>query len=197
MRTARLALVAAGLAAVGFAVPSGAATTTSSGPKALVFTDEAGDGVAPGDDITKVTYTTSGTTAKVGKKTVYTAKNLVFTIETAAPVVSTGYVQYNVQGVVDGCGEFYLGAAPGSALDTISAACPDDDTVDFAAATYEVKGNTITFTVPLDGTFKKGVKIDTPYAYTGLVDPVTGELGPSFFFVANDDAASDGTYTIG
>lgn len=199
MRTARLALVAAGLAAVGFAVPSGAATPapTSSAPKTLTFTDPSGDGKLPGDDIVKVAYTTTGTTAKVGKKTVYTPKNVVMSIETAAPISTNGYLQYTVQGVIDGCGEFYLGSAPGSELDTISAACPDDDSVDFAAATYEVKGNTITFTVPVDSTFKAGTKIATPSAYVGVVDPITGELGPSFFFVADDSAASDADYTIG
>lgn len=192
----RLSLVAAGAGLLCAAQVAGAAT--SAGPKVLSFTDESGDSLGvPGDDITKVTWTTTG--KKVGKT--YTPKNLVISLDLAS-AVGDGTVQYNVEGAVGGC-SFFLYATPGAALsgDNASGACSEDDTVDLGA-TWAANGSRVTFTLPLGATpdFKAGKSVSGLYAYTGTVDPVTGEIGntlPGSTPLDNDQAESDKSYKIG
>src|SRR3954462_454008 len=112
MRAVRLAVVAALLATVGLA--AGASAATAPKPRSLSFSDAAGDSLGlGGDDIVKVTYTSSGTTKKVGTRYVYTPKRLVMTLQTA-DAIADGDVQYNLEGAVPGC-SFYVYATPGSA----------------------------------------------------------------------------------
>ena len=189
----RLALAAAGLAALGMALPASA----GSAPAKLVVTDAAGDAF-------KMTWTTTGTTVKkkVGRKvvTTYTPKKLVVVLETAGDIDTAGTTQYDVEGTADGCGDFYFYVAPGSALEGIAGSCPDDDSVDFAAVTYVISGKTITFTIPLGSVpgLKAGKKVSGLNAYTGQVDPITGEVGPVLFggTLATDTVSSDATFTI-
>jgi hypothetical protein len=198
----RLALAAAGLAAVGLAVPAGAA----SAPSKLTFTDESGDALVGGsDDAVKMTWTTSGTTTKKKVRgrtvTTYTPKNLVVTLETAEAIDTSGTTQYDIEGAADGCGDFYVYVAPGSALEGLIGSCGDDDAVDFAGSSFEVKGNAIVFTVPL-GTvpgIAAGKTLTALDGYTGSVDPVTGEIGAVLIggTLANDTIATDSAYKIG
>jgi hypothetical protein len=206
--SARLSLAAAGLAALGLALPAHAGAV----PAKLVVTDAAGDAFSGplsaltggADELTKMTWTTTGTTVKkkVGKKvvTTYTPKNLVVVLETAGDIDTTGATQYDVEGTADGCGDFYMYVAPGSLLEGIAGSCGDDEAVDFASTTYAVAGRTITFTVPLGSVtgVKAGKKITGLNAYTGQVDPVTGELGPVLLggTLATDSVASDATFAI-
>lgn len=222
MRTARLALVAAGLASVGFAVPSLAATTTTppaAKAKELAYTDPAGDGkMEPGDDIVGVRLTTAGTTATVGKKTTYTPKQMVLSLTTASPVATNGTVQYTFEGNVPGCGAFYVAIAPGelakalpdpAGFPELFGSCPDDKAFDFTtSAAFKVDGSTLTVTFDLNADFKAGATISDVLAYSAVVEPVTGEIGPTIQggrplspfseqSFANDDAVSTATYTIG
>lgn len=203
MRTSvsRLAVCTAALLLAGLAVPSSAAP--AAGPKTVSFTDPAGDDkISKTSDIVKVTYTTQGTTAKVGKKTTYTPKRVAISVEVAGAIAGDGTVQYDVEGNVPGCGDFYLYASPGSELDPLGSSCGDDDTIEFSSAAYEVKGSTITFTVPLKSVpgFEVGKVISALNAYTGTVEPVTGEGGAVLLGsspLENDGAGTDATYTIG
>lgn len=192
----RLALVAAGASLLGATHVASAAT--SAGPKTLSFTDDSGDSFGvPGDDITKVTYTTTG--KKSGKT--YTPKNLLITLDLAS-AVGDGTVQYNVEGSVGGC-SFFLYNTPGAALsdETAFGGCSEDDKIDLGA-TATAAGSRVTFTIPLGATpdFKAGKSVTGLFAYTGTVDPVTGEIGntlPGSSPLDNDDAESDKTYKIG
>lgn len=178
--TARLALAASGLAVLGVVGGAHAALPVP-GPKTLTVVDPSGDGKVAGDDITKVTYSTTGTRSKVGKKLVYKPKALTMAIETATPIVTDGSMLYEVEGNVPGCGSFYLNVSPGAALELLFGSCSDDSTVDFSGSSFAVSGKTLTFTVPFgeaDG-FKAGSTVTDVLAYTGTVDPVTGIVGPS------------------
>lgn len=206
-RTARLSLAVAGLAAFGLALPASAATA----PTTLVITDPAGDSLAPAtltrgtDDIVKLTWRTSGTTTSkmVGKKVVktYTPKALVVVVETTGNIDTSGTTQYDIEGVAAGCGGFYLYVAPGAAMESVYGSCADDDATDFSATTFVVAGKTLTFTIPLGSVpgIKAGGALTGLSAYTGNVDPVTGEFGPVLVggLLANDDVSSDATYKIG
>ncbi|MCU1673385.1 MAG: hypothetical protein JWN77_1498 [Frankiales bacterium] len=202
---ARLALAAAGLSVIGVAGASHAAAGPV-GPSKVVVTDPSGDalGLPGGDDIVSVTYTSAGMTTKATKKTkaAYTPKSLMITLEVADAITTDGTVQYDVEGELAGCGGFYLYVAPGAATEALSGSCADDDTVDFAASTYAVSGKTISFTIPLGSVpgAKAGGSVSGLFAYTGAVDPVTGEVGPVLIGanpLDNDEASSDAVYKIG
>lgn len=199
--TARLSLAAAGLAVLGLVGAAGAAAPVV-GPSTLVVTDAAGDGLRqPGDDIVKLTYTTTGATKKVGTKTTYTPKALVVTLETASSIATNGTVQYDIEGALPGCGDFYFYITPGAALEGIYGSCGDDDAASFEGVETVVKDKTLTFTIGLGSVtgFKAGAAMSAISAYTGAVDPVTGELGAVAFggTLSNDDVSSDATYKIG
>lgn len=207
-RSARLALVVAGLAVVGLTLPASA----GSAPAKLVVTDPAGDShAAPfaamtggADELVKMTWTSTGKTTKrkVGKKvvTTYTPKNLVVVLETAGDIDTGGATQYDIEGNSVGCGDFYLYVAPGSALEGVFGSCADDDTVDFGSATFAVAGKTITFTIPLGSVpgLTAGKTVTGLNAYTGNVDPITGEVGPVIIggTLANDSVPSDAAFKI-
>ncbi|HUR14260.1 MAG TPA: hypothetical protein VM097_07180 [Mycobacteriales bacterium] len=207
-RTARLSLVLAGCAALGLAVPAHA----GSAPAKLVVTDATDDALsAPltaltggADELAKMTWTSTGTTTKrkVGKKTVttYTPKNLVVILETAGDIATDGTTQYDVEGSSDGCGDWYVYVTPGAALEAVFGSCDDDDSVDFGSASFAVAGKTITFTIPLGSVpgLKAGKSVTGLNAYTGFVDPVTGDLGPVFLGAdgATDTAPSDAAFKI-
>ncbi len=200
---ARTALAAAGLAVVGLVGSASAATTA--GPKTLVITDAAGDSLGqPGDDLTKVTYTTTG--KKVGKT--YTPTALVVTLETAGDISTNGVLTYEVDTDLAGCDAgFDLYFTPG--VDgSEGGGCLNSDPADPTSITSTgvdgpptVGGHTMTWTISLkaDVAFKAGSKISGFHAYTGAVEPVVGFIGPYLVdtALANDDVSSDATYTIG
>ena len=200
--TVRLCVAAAGLAALGL-VSAASAGTPVPGPRTLVITDASGDSLgAAGDDIAKVTYSTTGTKAKVGTKIVYTPKALTMTIQTTEPISTDGSVQYNLEGNLRGCGDFVLYVAPGATLEGLAGTCFDDESVTFANTTYAVSGSKITFRIPLKsvpGAVAGGV-LTGLFAYTGTVDPVTGEVGTVVIGpnpLDNDEISSDKNYKIG
>ncbi len=195
---ARTALAAAGLAVIGL-VGSASAGTPSVGAKPLVITDPAGDSFGqPGDDLVKMTWSTTGT----GTGKAYKPAALVVAVETSGKVGATSSLQYNVEGTVAGCGDFYFYTSPGSALLDGSAfgSCADDDSVDFTNAEVTSTDTTVTFTLPLGSVagFKAGNAISGLVGYVGIVDPVTGEFGPAFLGAdgASDVVSSDATYKI-
>lgn len=204
MRTSvvRTALAAAGLAVVGLAGSSFAATPV--GAKPLVFTDPSGDSLGqPGDDLTKVTYSTTGT--KVGKT--YTPKSLVVTLEAASDIATSGVLTYEIDAALPGCDSgFNLYFTPG--VDgSEGGGCVNADPADPTSFTSTgvdgppvVAGRTITWTISLkaDPAFKAGSKVSGFRAFTALVDPVVGFVGPYLVnnALANDTATSDATYTI-
>jgi hypothetical protein len=208
----RLALVAAGLAAAGLALPAHAGTA----PVTAVFTDGSGDVLLPGlsGDITKLTYTTKGTTAnkKVGRKVtkVYTPDTLVITLETADAIDTSGTTTYEIDSDVAGCDSgldvYFTPGVDGSE----GGGCVNSDPADPTSFTNEgldgaptVAGNKITFTLHFKGFSGKQVKVGTPisgiHAYTALVEPLTGITGPYLIdtALANDNLETDATYKVG
>lgn len=192
--TARLSLVAAGLAVVGLVGGAHAATPAAPKPKSLVITDPSGDAM-PGTkgDIVKVTYTTTGKTTvkKVRNKpvTTYTPDKLVLTIETADPVDTSGTTTYEIDSEVAGCDSgFDVWSTPG--VDgSEGGGCTNADPADPTSFTDEgldgaptVAGKTLTFTFHFNGfsgkQVKAGATISGVHAYTALVEPVVGFIGP-------------------
>jgi hypothetical protein len=204
MRLVRPLLAAAAVAALAL---SGTASAATTGPKTVTFSDPAGDSAAPvaGTDITGVTWTTAG--AGAGKK--YRAKSLVLTLTLAAPPAGDGTTLYAVDANLGGCGDFYVNYMPGAKLgDTFNyAACggtPGDPTGSGTsfAATPEVKGKSIIWTLPLaslPGDVKVGSGFTGLNALTDLVDPVTGIIGSYGLGgpALEDTAATDAPYTVG
>jgi hypothetical protein len=209
--TVRLSLAAAGLAVVGLVGGATAAPATATGPKSLVLSDPSGDAV-PGmtGDITKVTYTTSGTTTvkKVGKRSVatYTPKALVVSMVMADAIDTTGAVVYEADAKVDGCGTLSLYAQFGvtGAVNDPSGGllgCGGSGSLDPTGAvpapaagllassstsltvTPTVVGKTITWTLDFSeapAVLKAGASITGFDVYTALSDPVLG-FGPYLF----------------
>jgi hypothetical protein len=209
-RTARLSLVLAGCAALGLAVPAHA----GSAPSVLTFSDPGGDSklgpagalLGTGDDITKVTWTTTGTTTsrRVGRKVVktYTPKNAVVTIQTAGPIDTSGHTLYNVYATADGCGQFLYSVAPGTQMDSSYSYCTDDDSVDGGGVTTVVKANTISFTIPLKSVtgFVANKTLTSLSAFTGTCDPIGGLFCPTALAEStpldNDTATTDAAFKI-
>jgi hypothetical protein len=206
LATARLSLVAAGLAVAGLVGTAGAA----SAPTALGITDPTGDVQFAGHgDITKLTYTTSGVTTvkKVRTKTVktYTAKNLVVSEDYADAIDTTGTTVYQLGFSIPACsGGVLLVTQPGSLL-TDYANCSDGTLTggtDLGVSAV-VAGKNITWTIPLSafGGAKIGDPIDGTDLVTGWAEPAQG-TGPYLFATfgapsANDELTSDSTYKIG
>jgi hypothetical protein len=204
VRAFRPVLVVAATAAVALA---GAASAAPGGPATVTFSDAAGDNVSPGagQDITGVTWTTAGT----GKGKKYAPKYLVLRLTLAAPPTTDGTTLYAVDGNLGGCGDFYVNYMPGANLgDTFNYAdCggdPSDPTGSGTAfdATPDVKGNVITWTLPLKslpGDVKRGATFTGLNALTDFVDPVTGIVGSYGLGgpAVEDTASSDATYVVG
>jgi hypothetical protein len=199
----RPALALTGVVAV---VLASAAAAAPAGPKTLSFKDAAGDNISPGaaSDITGVTFTTTGT----GKGKKYVAKNLVVQLALAAAPDSNGTTIYEVDTQLAGCGAFTMSYSPGARLIESSgfAECGGDGTPTGSGTLFdalpEVKGSTMTWTLPLKslpGDVKVGSSFTKLYAYTDLVDPVTGLLGPAVIdnALAYDSAATDASYIVG
>lgn len=208
----RVSLAAAGLAALGLALPASAAI----GPRTLVLTDKSGDLAAPGlkGDITNLTYSTHGKTVlkKVGSKLtkVYTPDTLVVTLKTADDIDSSGTTTYEIDSVVPGCGsglDAYftpgVGGSEGGGCINTDASDPTKFTNEGLDGAPTLAGKTMTFTFHFKGFSGKQVKAGTVisgvHAFTALVEPVSGVLGPYLLTsaLANDNLTSDRTYKIG
>lgn len=193
MRSTRLALAAAGLAVVGVASSSFAASPAA--PASVTFTDETGDALVANDDISAVKVTTSGTSAVVAKKTVYTPKSVDITV-TVDAIDGNGTTAYGVTGTAP-CGEFAFYAPPNAGDDGVYGGCPDDGAA-ADAVTYDVTDTTITFHIPAaDLGVKAGSKLSDLGAFTETVEPVLGFAGPWMLIGDNDTASGDKSLTVG
>lgn len=196
-RTARTAAVASVGALL---VLAGSAHAAAPGPKTLVVTDASGDAAPLKGDLVKVTYTTTGTKTK----TTYTPKSLVVTIETADAIDTSGTTTYEVDAELAGCeGGFDLYFTPG--VDgSEGGGCLNGSGTSITSEGVDgppvVNGKTMTWTIPfksVSGQLKAGAVISGIDAYTGLVEPATGIIGPYLLGFVNDDATTDSTYKIG
>jgi hypothetical protein len=177
MPSTRVLAVAALAACAALAAPAGAAA-----PKPQI-TDPTGDStvLGAGGDIVSALFSTAGTTAKVGKKTVYTPTKLLITITYAADVASEPYASHAVRFEVPGCGEVYLQHYSGGTFGS----APDSCVTDAFDPNTSVKGKTLTFTLPFStigkAYMKKGAALTDLKVYTAVADPVlgyeSGELG--------------------
>lgn len=193
----RTQLLAASLtAALAFA----AAGPADAAPKPQI-TDATGDARPTGGsgaDVVSALFSTAGTTAKLGKKTVYTPNKLVVTVTYAGAVPSGANVAQVVQFDAPGCTDVYL-----ESFDTGiwgSADCLEDD----FAFTVKKSGKTVTFTLPFKvlGTkhLKRGATLTSLRTYTAHADPVFGyetvEIGGGLGAAGLDDAVTTATYKI-
>lgn len=211
-RSTRLSLALAGAAAVAMAPLASAGT---SAPNTLVVPDATGDVLAAQTayDITGVTYTTTGTTEtrKVGKKkvAVYTPKDLVVTMNLAAPPSTNPTSLYQVNVETGSCGGLQLYYAPSLVLEgsggLVSCGSEPDETgstTTFLDVVPQLKGNSIVFTMSIKGLpkeMKAGSTLSGTTAFTTIVEPVTGIFGPYQVDPAAsyDTATSDATFVIG
>ena len=200
-------MAVAGLASAGLALSSHAATPAA-GPKTLSFSDATGDalGSSASDDITNVTFTTKGTTTKIGKTTKYTPKYLVVSMTLAGAPGSTPGLNYEVDANLDGCGYTNFTYTPGSqvtgGLFTECGSAPDQtgSTATLYSAPPTVTGSTITWTFglkELSPEFKVGAAFSGISALTVQNDPVFGLIGPGLVGADYDTASTDSTYKIG
>lgn len=206
MRLVRPALAALGLAAIALASSASAAPV---GPNTLTFSDPAGDAVPTdaGNDILSVTYTTTGVTTKVGKKSTYTPKALVVTMKLAAAPSPVPGTLYEIDAETSGCGALALYFTPGidgSGGYVSCGSAPDatGSTSTSFSVVPEVKGTSVTWTVPISELPKEmpvGSSISGFAAFSTQTDPATGIVGPYFFTdqLNYDNATSDATYKIG
>lgn len=204
--TVRLALAAAGLAAIGMVGSSSAATA----PTKLTVSDAAGDALATQKayDITRVTFTTKGVTTKKGRVVTYKPKALVITMTIAGAFATTAGSNYEVDANVAGCGYANFSYRPGSALDSggVFTECgsPADETGSTAtlyAYPPTVKGSTVTWDVPLNGLseeFRQGAVLSGISALATQNDPVFGLVGTGLIGAEGnfDSAATDKRFTI-
>lgn len=187
---ARLAAVTAAAAVALLTLPSHAGVAPQ-------ITDPTGDGALPmaSLDIVSALFATSGTTAKVGKKTVYTPKQLEVTVTyAAAPETAPGASQAVLFNVT-GCGEVLLQRYYDNG--TYGSAECLDASFDF---TVEAKGNTLQFSLPfntLSPAPKKGTSVTNLRTWTGGADPVVG-FGPTDVdeTYVNDTGSTTATYKI-
>lgn len=163
MRTGLIALLLAASAAL----PGAAA------PKPQI-TDPAGDGVIPvtGMDIVSATFSTAGTTAKAGRRTVYTPTKLVVAVTFAGPVTVDQWATHEVTFQVPFCGEVYLELYGGGTYG--AAECLDEK---FAFPSH-ASGSTLTFTLPFATVgaqyFAPGTRLTKLVAYSAVGDPILG-----------------------
>lgn len=188
MRTVAVAVAAA--AALSFTSPADAA------PKPQIV-DATGDAPAgAGYDVVSALFTTAGSTAKVGRKTVYTPTKLVVVVTYAGNVAADAYATQVVTFDAPGCDDVYLQTYSGGTF--ASADCLEDP----FDVSVKTSGKTVTFTVPF-GTLgkqylKPGAVLSGLATYTALAEPVLGyETGELTLGTATvDTATTDKVYKI-
>lgn len=203
MRRSPLILLAVAATALAF-VPSGAGAASA---KPLI-TDAKGDARALGSgyDIVSADLYTTGTTKKVGKKTVYTPTKLVLTTTFAAPPSSTPGATYNVYADVSACdnGSFNWYYQPGNTLygegQLYIDGCGESDatgTSMFVGEAYPVvKGSTITWTMPLKAMgpdLPLGTTFTNFRVYADQNEPVANLVGTTLVNAATEEAGLEGT----
>ena len=208
MRRAALALCA--LAGLLVALP-GAVPAQAAAP---LLTDPKGDARVLGDgfDIVSATLTTKGTTKKVGKKTVYTPTKLIASLTMSGPVSTQAGTHIAFSADTGSCrgGYFEWRYHPGQQVinegSMYGSTCGEPDATGsgefFDEAAPVVKGNTITWTLPLKSMgdlIEVGDSFRNFEARSDVVEPATGivgtELAPSS--AAIDSAVSKTFWELG
>lgn len=185
----RLLSIAA-VAVLATAVPSSAAAKPQ-------ITDPKGDARTgnAGADVVSVLFGTQGTTAKVGKRTVYTPSKLVVNVTYAAAPSADPHVSHQVTFTAPGCGTVYLEIYSGGTYG--NADClPEDSAFDIS---YKASGNTLSLSLPFNTIgkqyLKRGAALTDLVAYTAVADPLLGfesqEVGGLVLGEAGADAAID------
>jgi len=178
MRTRLLAVAA--VAALAAAVPATAAPAPQ-------ITDPTGDArnQSAGADIVSALFGTSGTTAKVGKKSVYTPTKLVVTVTYAAAPSTDPYVSHQLVFELPGCGRVYMEVFNGSSTFGDAECLGDGVTFD---PSFKMAGNAITWTLPFQSIgkqyFKVGTALTDLVAYTAVAEPALGLETQDFFGAA-------------
>jgi hypothetical protein len=211
MRRARLALLAATAA-----VASGAGLAGAAPPAKPLLTDPAGDArvLGAGYDIVSATLTTAGTTKKVGKRSVYTPKDLVASVTLAAPPSTQPGTQIKLSADTTACdgGSFTWYYTPSGGRLFVYGCGVDDGLGKSESFDLEpvVKGNTLTWTVSLKE-FGADLPLKTLFsnfrAQSDQNDPATGEVGTALVTdfgtifteqanVSVDTGLSDATYKL-
>jgi hypothetical protein len=181
------------------------------------LTDPSGDALpVPGSyDIVAGQLTTTGitTTRKVGRKVIktYKPKNLVATLTLTAPPSTQQGSAYTFDADITACGNGYMSFTytPGAFLGDGSlfvSGCGTDDGTGPAEILDDVvpvvKGNTITWTMPL-ADMGSDLPLSTVFsnltASTDLNEPVFGLIGTSVLAPESsiDGASSDATWKLG
>lgn len=190
-------LVAAVAATFALAAPGHGAV-----PKPQIV-DPTGDALPPisaGYDVVSALFRTEGTTAKVGRRTLYTPTKLVVTVTYAGSVPTEDVAAQVVMFDAPGCARVYLERyALGSTYGT--AECLADP---FSFNT-KASGKTLTFTLPFatvgKGFLKPGAVLTNLRTYTSIAEPVlgfeAGEVAGPAEAGTVDNAETDAPYRVG
>jgi len=204
---ARLALLCSGL--VVLALHPSASAEPSSPP--WVLTDPTGDTMPMTDgDLVSVTFATTGRTVAEGARgrsaREYVPERLVVTIRTADPIDTGGTTEYEVDSLVKGCENgfdfWYTPGVPSSLGGGCSNGSGSDLRSTGLVSPPVVGENTLTFVFPFSAFPGKQVRAGTTIsgirAFTALVDPVTGFVGPYVVTggLANDEVRTDRAYRV-
>lgn len=168
--------------------------------------DPTGDALAAqaASDIVSVTYSTTG--KKVGRK--YVADTLVIAMKlAAAPHTSGGTYLYYTRAEVSDCGSFETRYSPGASSGSGSffLACGSQNNAATGTSTLiqtnpKVTGSVITWSMKLRA-LPREIKVGSQWsalsAYTDVVEPFTGILGPGAFGLPLDSASSTKTWKLG
>lgn len=185
---ARLVVLCAALALLPLGRPASAS-------HALVLADRTGDRMPMTDgDIVSLSYVT-------------TDRALLVTITTADPIDTSGTTEYEVDSLVKGCENgfdfWYTPGVRGSEGGGCSNGSGSELASTGLAGPPKVGEHTVTFEFPFSSFPRRQVRPGTTItgirAFTALVDPVTGFVGPYVVTggLANDELRTDRVYRVG
>lgn len=203
MPRTRIALLIAGTALLLSSLPSEAA------PRPLL-SDPKGDFPVAGMDVVSATVFTTGTTKKVGRRTVYTPTALNATVTMAGPVTTQVGTSVSFSMDISACGNGSMdfNYRPGSRLGSQNAfvvGCGSPGTTgtpsDYYGDSAIVKGNTVSWKLrlkdmgkdlPLGTTFRNFV------VTSDFTDPAFGLFGTNTYrpLTSPEDASSKETYEL-
>ena len=206
--TPRCAVLGAVLGAVALQVPASAAPS----PRPLVLLDRTDDTMPMTDgDLASVTFTTSGRLVAGGgqgePEPQYVPERLVVTLRTADPIDTGGTTEYEVDSRVKGCDNgfdfWFTPGVPSSAGGGCSNGSGSELSATGLVSPPVVGEHTVTFVFPFSAfpgrQIRPGTTISGIRAFTALVDPVTGFVGPYVVTggLANDELRTDRVYRVG
>lgn len=189
--TARPALLGVGLLALALGAPAAA----DPGSRPLVLRDPTGDALPMTEgDIVSVTYAT-------------TMRTLQVTVTTADPIDTGGTTEYEVDSLVAGCENgfdfWYTPGVRGSEGGGCSNGSGRDLVSTGLSGPPQVRDRSLTFVFPFSRfpgrQVRPGTTITGIRAFTALVEPVVGFIGPYVVTggLANDELRADRSYRVG